>query len=283
MSVTFTGSPIDPNGSLEVDRFYQTTVNGTQYSPATLPSTGSTSAAIVTWPWAITSFTSGNIPTCTAGQVGSNNFTYGTETLALVYTSPGNNGRYALLNTQTNQTTTQTIYLYPWQTGAQSYMPNASIFNALTNVQVHGNPSPYTAPSPSPSLYGDPPRVTVQMNNLYPGATRSVIIYSGLPVSSNTIPTGSTAIPVPSPTPNPNLATSGLWTNTPLGNVPAFNFELVPPVVPSSSAAQTYTIAAYQSLPSTYPVSSTNPVILNTLTFTITPGFKVQAAVGTVQ
>jgi hypothetical protein len=115
------------------------------------------------------------------------------------------------------------------------------------------------------------------MNNLYPTGSTSVIIYSGTPVSNPTASGQQTVAITAIPTPN-----SGLWTTA-----PKITFEVAPYINTSATTAQTYTIAAIQTLPSGYALSTTtaplNPAVLNTLTFTTTSGFNVNGTVGTVK
>jgi hypothetical protein len=267
------GAKIDPAGTLGVYRYYQTTTNGTSYLPATALAA---SPASTVWAWSGTPSTHTAI-TYTAGVVGTTGtpFYYGRETLTLVYTSPGN-GTNTVLDTKT-------IYQYPWNyNSSQTVAPSALFSNAVTGAsdQAASNPSPYASPFPSPSpvFQGDPPRFTVAMNNLYPAGTTSVIIYPGTPVSNPTASGQQTVAITTTGAPN-----SGLWTTA-----PKISFEVAPYINTSATTAQTYTIAAVQTLPSPgYAVSTTaptlNPAILQTLTFTTTSGFNVNGTVGTVK
>jgi hypothetical protein len=264
------GAIIDPNGTLAIYRYYQTTSNGSLYSPATLPGTAASPASIA-WAWSSGSTNTHTALTYTAGQVGTTGtpFYYGIETLKLVYTSPGNGGTQTTLDTKT-------INLYPWVNNSlQAYSPNAAFSNALTKASAGSNPSPYVSPYPSPTpvFQGDAPRLTVQMNNLYPNGTSSVIIYAGTPSNPGT----ATPITVTvTTTPNGAMYTSA----------PPITFELAP-YITASTTAQTYTIVAVQQLPAGYPVSTTppllNPAILSTVTFSTTSGLSVNGTVGTVK
>jgi hypothetical protein len=261
------GAKIDPAGILGVYRYYQTTTDGVNYSPTTA------TAAIplsTTWPWTSGTTNTHSAISYTAGQV--NNTTvpldlfYGREILTLVYTL--GNGTTTVLDTKT-------IYLYPWNyNSSQTISPTVLFTNAVTSVQAVSNPSPYAVPSPTPLVFqGDPPRFTVLMNDLYPNGSTSVIIYPGTP-SSNPTATGSATISITAvATPNTGLDT----TATPI------TFEVQSYINTSVTAAQTYTIAAIQTLPSSYVASTTNPTILNTLTFTTSSGFNVNGTVGTVK
>jgi hypothetical protein len=274
------GGTFDPHGSLGVYRFSETaSSNGTFARPpaTTLPALQLLSAVAAndqTWP-ANSGFANNRsfgpytaAQDCNGVALGDN---YGRETLALVYTL-GDGTQYVL--------DTKVIYLYPWSPGSLAGAPTASIANAITNGPVQGNPSPYAAPSPSPFMHGDPPRVTVQMKNLYPAGTSSVIIYSGTPVSNPTC-TGYRVIANTAAT----APTGGLWTNR-----PAVTFELAPTYVSTTAnTPQTYTIAALQQLPAGYGNNSStttpinNPAVLNTVTFTFASGFSVNGTVGTVK
>jgi hypothetical protein len=261
------GATIDPNGTLGIYRYYQTTTNGTSYLPLT--ATAANPASTV-WAWPSGSTNNHAAISYMAGQINSVaglDFYYGRETLTLVYTSPGN-GTTKVLDTKT-------IYQYPWNyNSSQTYSPTALFTNAITNVQTASNPYPYPTPTPAALVFqGDPPRFTVQMNDLYPNGVTSVIIYPGTPASNPTA-TGFATIAVTSAT-TPN---SGLYTNA----SPA-TFEVQSYINTSVTTAQTYTIAAIQTLPSVYAASTTNPSILNTLTFTTTSGFNVNGTVGTVK
>jgi len=272
---------------LEIIRFYESTSNGTFASP---PALSVASPAYVSWPWPSGSTLSPAVVTYTAGVVGTivapattptpATIYYGRETLELVYTS-------AATMTQT-VLSTKVIYLYPWNSnGALSAAPIATFYNALTNSQASGNASPYATPFPaaSPVFQGDPPRFTIQFNNLYPAGTTSVIIYPGTPVN----PTGTAyVIPITQKT------TPAATATTPVGGLYAgaspITFETLGPltkITASTATPPTYTIAAVQTLPSGYALSTTaptlNPAILNTLTFTTTSGFNVNGTVGTVK
>jgi len=170
---------------------------------------------------------------------------------------------------------TKTIYVYPWKyDSSQTSSPTALFTNAVTSVQAVSNPSPYASPSPAPLVFqGDAPRFTVQMNDLYPNSTSSVIIYPGTPISNPTASGYATITITTATTPNNGLYT----TATPI------TFEVAPYITTSTTTAQTYTIAAIQTLPSAYPTSATNPTVLNTLTFASTSGFNVNGTVGTVK
>jgi hypothetical protein len=275
------GGTFDPHGSLGVYRYCETASStGTYANP---PATTLQALALLTsvavndnfWPAnsgfanirAFGPYTAAQ--DCNAVALGDN---YGRETLALVYTM-GDNTQYVL--------DTKVIYLYPWNTGSQASAPTALISNALTRGLVQGNYSPYAGPSPTPSpyLHGDPPRVTVQMNNLYPAGTSWVIIYSGTPISNPTA-TGYAVIANTTAT----APAGGLWTNR-----PAVTFELASPTPPNyvsttATTPQTYTLAAVQQLPSSaYAIGGLNPAILNSVTFTFAAGYSVNGTVGTVK
>jgi hypothetical protein len=260
------GATIDPNGTLGIYRYYQTTNNGTSYIPTT--ATAAVPASTM-WAWPSGTTNTHTAISYTAGQVGTTGtpFYYGREVLTLVYSSPGN-GTTTVLNTQI-------IYQYPWSyNSSQTVTPSALFTNAVTSVQAVSNPSPYASPAPAPLVFqGDPPRFTVQLNDLYPNGATSVIIYPGTP-ASNPSATGSAPITITAAaTPN-----SGLYTTA-----PPITFEVASYISTSSTAPLTYTIAAVQTLPSAYATSSSNPTVLNTLTFTTTSGFSVNGTVGTVK
>jgi len=64
-------------------------------------------------------------------------------------------------------------------------------------------------------------------------------------------------------------------------------FEIAPYINTSATTPQTHTLAAVQTLPSSYALSTTapalNPAILQTLTITTTSGFNLNGTVGTVK
>jgi hypothetical protein len=268
------GATIDPNGTLGIYRYYQTTTDGINYLP-TIASTA-VPALVPTnpWPWPSGSTNTHTAIPFMAGQVGTaaapNNFYYGRETLTLVYSSPGN-GTTKVLDTKT-------IYQYPWNyNSGQTNSPTALFINAVTNVQTASNPYPYPTPTPAPLVFqGDPPRFTVQMNNLYPNGASSVTIYPGTPLSNPTA-TGGAAIAITAAT----TPAGGLYTSA-----PAITFEtlaVLKTITASTMTPPTYTIAAMQTLPSNYATSTTNPVVLNSLTFSLTSPFGVNGTVGTVK
>ena len=117
--------------------------------------------------------------------------------------------------------------------------PQATISNALTNAVL--TPNVVTA------FQGDPPRITVKMNNLYPTGTSWVVIYPGTP-ASNPSATASVTVPDSSAT-APN---NGLWIARPNVTFDLANSGLI--TTTPSSTAKSYTIKAVQQLPvSLYP------------------------------
>jgi hypothetical protein len=268
------GAAIDPNGTLGIYRYYQTATM-TAGVLSYLPATATPAVPLSTiWAWPSGSTNTHAAISFTAGQV--NNTTvaldlfYGREIFTLVYSSPGN-GTTTVLDTKT-------IYLYPWNyNSAQTLSPTALFTNAVNSVQAASNPYPYATPTPAPLIFqGDLPRFTVQMNSLYPNGASSVIIYPGTPISNPTA-SGAATIAITAVT----TPTGGLYTTA----VP-ITFETLralQTITASTMTPPTYTIAAIQTLPSVYATSTSNPAVLNTLTFTLTSSFGVNGTVGTVK
>jgi hypothetical protein len=254
-----TGAKIDPAGTLEIDRSYQ-------------PTPGAPSVAVPTiWTWSSGPHT----VTSSAGQVVNQatntplSFSYGTETLALVYKSPTN-------GTQKILVTSRTIMVYPWAFG-QTNAPSAAIADVLGGGAAYPTPGiiPASSPFPSPSPYifhGEFPRFTVQMNNLYPSGTTSVTLYPNDP-STNPTKTNSQTVQTA-------LAPGGALELT----APLLSINLAQYITPSTTAAQTYTLQVTQQLPAGYPaVTGVNPLLLNSVTFSVTSGYSVNGTVGTVK
>jgi hypothetical protein len=263
LSTFAAGAVIDPNGTLSISRSYQTTTDGTSYATAVAASNNPASATWF-WPSGSTNNHSGAAISYTAGQIDTApalDFYYGKETLNLVYVSPG--------NPTTKTLDTKTIYLFPWMAGT----PTAIFTNAVTNAAPSGTPF---------AFQGDPPRFTVKMTNLYPNGTTSVIIFPGTPVSNPTA-SGSATIAITRATTPTTPTTGGLYT--PAAPIP-ITFETLATlqtITASATTPPTYTIAAMQTLPSIYATSTTNPAVVNILTFTLATPFNLNGTVGTVK
>jgi hypothetical protein len=129
------------------------------------------------------------------------------------------------------------------------------------------------------AFQGDPPRLTIQVDNLFPGSNTWLVIYPNNPVTN---PTQAGAVPIP----NTNLTDTRaapittMWSRTII-------VELGPAMVAcgvnnSVTTPQEYTIAVVQKLPVAYTdnacVKSTNNIASSS--FTMTFGFKVQSQIG---
>jgi hypothetical protein len=184
---------------------------------------------------------------------------YGRETLQLVY-SMGDGTAYILAS--------QVIYLYPFSPAeASSSPPQATISNALTNAVL--TPNVVTA------FQGDPPRITVKMNNLYPTGTSWVVIYPGTP-TSNSLAAGSVSIPNSSAI-APN---NGLWTNRLPVTFDLANSTLINTT--PSNIAHSYTIEAVQELPlAQYP--NATPQILSFTSFSLKLSFNINGQINSGQ
>lgn len=266
------GAKIDPNGTLGINRSYQSlsTLNGAY--PA-LPGISIPAIPTTSTPWAWTSGSTNTHGPLSYVAGTTVPFYYGREILQLVYTGGTGTGGSSIPTVLD----TKYIYVYPYGSGQSIFPPNAAFTNALTNSAF-----PYATPNPSPSptLTGDPPRVTVSLGNLYPSGTTSVIIYSGTPVSN---PNATGYIVIPTTTATTPTGTTTNANGTILAIDPSVTFELAPYINSSVTTAQNYTIAVLQTLPSAYATSSSNPSILSPIPFTFTSAFSVNGTVGTVK
>jgi hypothetical protein len=73
-----------------------------------------------------------------------------------------------------------------------------------------------------------------------------------------------------SPTRQPTFWQRAIPTLTPLRRPPLETLAVLKTITASTMTPPTYTIAAMETLPSVYTVNTTNPAVLNTLTFTLT-------------
>ena len=183
---------------------------------------------------------------------------YGRETLQLVYTM-GDGTTYIIAS--------QVIYLYPFAPAESTSPPTAMISNALTNAAL--------PPNVVTAFQGDPPRITVKMNNLYPTGTSWVVIYPGTP-TSNSSATGSVSI-LNSTATAPN---NGLWTNRPPVTFDLANSTLINTA--PSNTAHSYTIEAVQELPlSQYP--NATPEILSSTSVSLKFSFNINGQMNSGQ
>ena len=141
------------------------------------------------------------------------------------------------------------------------------ISNALTNAAL--------PPNVVTAFQGDPPRITVKMNNLYPTGTSWVVIYPGTP-TSNSSATGSVSI-LNSTATAPN---NGLWTNRPPVTFDLANSTLINTA--PSNTAHSYTIEAVQELPlSQYP--NATPEILSSTSVSLKLSFNINGQMNSGQ
>jgi hypothetical protein len=167
---------------------------------------------------------------------------YGMETINLVFID-GNGISHAL--------DTKQIYVYPASATAVLYLalPPSTALAAINSV-------PYQ---------GDPPRVRVDLTNVYPSAQSWIVIYQGNHQGTN--PPTSPAIPNTTNTaPSTDIAnyTGISGSHIDLGNL--------------SVSSSTYTVQVYQRT-TVYGLELVN----NFATFTVNPAFQINAEVGTVK
>jgi hypothetical protein len=197
---------------------------------------------------------------------------YGREIIQLVYTAFATNYLPVVI-------ATQYIQLYPY-TPTQQNPPTATFSNTLTQSGplLTFTPNVSTAPVPVNAYQGDPPRITVQLSNLYPGSTTWLVIYPNDPVSNPT-QTGSVTIPNTTMT---DTADNGLWSRT-------VTFDLGSALVAcginqSATGPQEYTVEAVQKLPDFYtnivdPCAQSENGI-SSVTFSINLNFGIATQLG---
>jgi hypothetical protein len=166
---------------------------------------------------------------------------YGMETINLVFID-GNGISYAL--------DTKQIYVYPASATAVLYLalPPSTALATVNSV-------PYQ---------GDPPRVRVDLTNVYPSAQSWIVIYRGNYQGTNS-PT-TPAIPLTA-----KVAPSG-----DISNYTGLSGSLYIDIGNLSLSSSTYTIQVYQQT-AAYGLELVN----NYATFTVNPAFQINAVVGT--
>jgi hypothetical protein len=145
---------------------------------------------------------------------------------------------------------TKQIYVYPASAAAVLYL-------ALP---------PSTALATTNSFQGDPPRVRVDLTNVYPSAKSWIVIYQGSLQGTNA-PT-SPAIP----------NTTNYAPSTDIANYTGISGSLYIDLGNLSLSSSTYTVQVYQQT-SAYGTELVN----NYATFSANPAFQINAGVGTVK
>jgi hypothetical protein len=132
--------------------------------------------------------------------------------------------------------------------------------------------------SPPVNVYvGNPPRITTQIDNLYPGSTNWLIIYPNDPMSNPTR-TGSVTLANSAMT---DAVDNGLWSRT-------FTFDLASALIAgginqSATGAQEYTVEAIEQLPAAYNnivgcKQSQN--VISSITFSVNLNFPIATQLG---
>jgi hypothetical protein len=125
---------------------------------------------------------------------------------------------------------------------------------------------------------GNPPRITAQLSNLYPGSTTWLIIYPKDPVSN---PTRNLAVTLANSTVS-DTSNNGLWSRT-------VTFDLGSALVAcginqSSAVPQVYTVEAIEKLPDVYNnikttcAQSQDPI--SSITFSVNLNFGINTQLG---
>ena len=166
---------------------------------------------------------------------------YGMETINLVFID-GNGISYPL--------DTKQIYVYPASATAVLYLalPPSTALATINSV-------PYQ---------GDPPRVRVDLTNVYPSAQSWIVIYQGNHQGTN--PPTSPAIP----------NTTKYAPSTDIANYTGVSGSPYIDIGNLSLSSSTYTIQVYQQT-AAYGLELVN----NYATFTVDPAFQINAVVGT--
>jgi hypothetical protein len=167
---------------------------------------------------------------------------YGMETINLVFID-GNGISYPL--------DTKQIYIYPASATAVLYLalPPATALASTNN-----------------SFQGDPPRVRVDLTNVYPSAKSWIVVYPGSyqPANAPTSPAiQNTTVYAPS---------------TDLGNYTGLAGSLYIDLGNLSLSSTTYTVQVYQQ---TAPYGL--ELVSNYATFSVNPAFNINSGVGTVK
>jgi hypothetical protein len=268
------GGSFDPQGTITIQRFWQgidangnytaptPIVNGGVYKPASSGFDKKNGAKLG-------SFTAGYPGDCSNPSTAEVNG-YGIEILQMVYTAYATNELPVVL-------ATQSIQLFP-NTPTQGNPPTGTYSNVLnpTGPVLSYIPNVSTGDPPVNSYQGNPPRISVQITNLYPGSTSSLIIYPSTPLLNSTR-TGEVTIANSSLT---DTANNGLWSRT-------FTFDLGTALVQcgintSTPGAQNYTVESVEQLPAGY---STNKCVstqnaISSITFSVNLQVGVSTQLG---
>ncbi len=166
---------------------------------------------------------------------------YGMETINLVFIDG-----YGISHTLD----TKQIYVYPASATAVLYLslPPSTALATINSV-------PYQ---------GDPPRVRVDLTNVYPSAQSWIVIYRGNYQGTN--PPTSPAIP----------NTTKYAPSSDIGNYTGVSGSLYIDLGNLSLSSSTYTVQVYQQT-TAYGLELVN----NYATFTVNPAFRINAGVGT--
>jgi hypothetical protein len=166
---------------------------------------------------------------------------YGMETINLVFID-GNGISHAL--------DTKQIYVYPASATAVLYLalPPSTALATVNSV-------PYQ---------GDPPRVRVDLTNVYPSGQSWIVIYQGNHQGTN--PPTSPVIP----------NTTNTASSTDIANYTGVSGSMYIDLRNLSLSSSTYTIQVYQQT-AAYGLELVN----NYATFTVNPAFQINAVVGT--
>jgi hypothetical protein len=273
------GGSFDPHGNISLQRSWQgidANGNYTAPTPVVIYDKNGHVAPDYTGGWPANSpfwktkgkdmgnYTAGYPGDCTTTlEVGG----YGREIIQLVYTAFATNYRPVVI-------ATQNIQLYPY-TPTQNNPPTANYSDVFNPGSVLTN---FTANDPAVNNYaGNPPRVTAQISNLYPGSTSWLIIYPGDP-ASNPTRAGSVTLANSSMT---DTADNGLWSRT-------FTFDLASALIAdginqSATGPQEYTVEAIEQLPNAYNNvvgCDPNQNVVSSITFSVDLKFPVTTQLG---
>jgi hypothetical protein len=265
------GGTFDPHGTIGINRYWEGVdlTTGNYTAPTPIATDGK-------W-WPANSgfdkakgrdygpYTAGYPGDCTSTSLAVGG--YGRETLQLVYND--SNGAHVIAS--------QVIQLYPYSPTQQN-PPTVNYFNALSPSGPLLTYIPNVSPgNPPVNVYqGDPPRITAQISNLYPGSTSWLIIYPNDPVSNSTR-TGAVTLANSTMT---DTTDNGLWSRT-------FTFDLASALIAcgidqSATGAQTYTVEAIEKLPAVYNnvACAQSQNAISSITFSVDLNFKVDTQLG---
>jgi hypothetical protein len=195
---------------------------------------------------------------------------YGREIIQMVYTAYATNELPVVI-------ATQYIQLYPY-TPTQGNPPTGTYSNVLNpSGPVLNFISGVSTGSPPANVYlGNPPRITAQINNLYPGSKSWLSIYPTDPISN---PTRTGAVTLANSTMT-DTVDNGLWNR-------AFTFDLGTALVQcginqSATGAQTYTVEAVEQLPAAYTANAcgSNQNTISSITFSVNLNFGIKTQLG---